>query len=185
MNERDPLNQAIEILNSLPSIPPIPADEHLVLIDTAIAKVHLALTSTHAPQHIMLANFLLAELTLMKGYIAVRSRSADRKAIGAVYLDEVLRLVKTGLDAIQFTAFAGIDATTLYYSGDWAHPVGTDREWDIKHLLSHYDGLLEDLEQLKTAPARQRRELYLCRHIGLRQMFSIASAIAENRYPKK
>ncbi|WP_287456304.1 hypothetical protein [Leptolyngbya sp. UWPOB_LEPTO1] len=99
-----------------------------------------------------------------------------------MYLDEVLRLVKTGLDAIHFTAFAGIDAMTLYYSGDWARPVGENREWDIKHLLAHYNGLFQDLEQMKTAPSRQRRELYLCRHIGLRQMLSIASTIAENRY---
>jgi hypothetical protein len=188
MNERDPLNCAIEILHGLPLIPPLSASEHLALIDRAIAASHEALPSIHAPQRMMLVNFMLAELTLIKGYIAVRSRSAARKAIGAVYLDEVLRLVKTGLDAIQFTAFVGIDAKTLYFAAnhagdDFFRPVGENREWDTKHLLAHYNGLVQDLAELKTAQSRERQQLYLCHRIGLRQMLSIASTLAENRYP--
>jgi hypothetical protein len=182
MNERDPFNRAIEILNSLPAIPSVPADEHLGSIDSAIADVHSGLISIHAPNQILFANFLLAELTLMKGYIAVKSRSTERKAIGAIYLDEVLRLVKTGLNAIQFTAFVGIDSTTFYFSGEGIRTPGESREWDIKHLLSHYNGLVRDLEQLKTVRSPKRRELYLCDRIGLHQMFKIAIVIAENRY---
>lgn len=71
MDERNPLNREIEILNSLPAIPTASADQQVVLIDDAIAQVHLGLKSIRAPQQILVANLLLAELTLMKGYIAV------------------------------------------------------------------------------------------------------------------
>jgi hypothetical protein len=190
MNKQDPLNQAINILNRLPALPSPPVDKHLTLIDSAIVKAQRALPSIHVPEQIMLVNFILAELTLMKGYVAASSHSPDRKAntawheaFGPLYFDEVLRLVKTGLEAIQFTAFAGIDAMTLYISEDWSFSFGEDREWDTKHLLAHYNALFSELEQLKTARDQQRRELYLCCRLGLRQMFSIASTIAENRYP--
>jgi hypothetical protein len=181
MSARDPLERAIEQLNQLPGICNVPTSKHLASIDAAITDTHLSLQSFLSPHLKLLAHFMIAELTLMKGYIAVKSPSNDRKQIGAVYLDEVLRVVKDGLAGINITVFVGLDAETLYSNGD-IKPIGTDREWDIKHLLSHYNSLAAAMAELKSAPSEQRREIYLCRRVSLRQMRSIANAIADNRY---